>query len=249
MKKAIIIQARLSSTRLPGKVLREFSNGKTLIEILLLRLKELKKQNIQIIVATSDTKSDDVLADYLAAKFDWVTIFRGDLNNVMKRYYDAAIVNEIETIIRVTADCPFIDAEVVSKMLESFEDSNLDYLANTMPPNLSTFSDGFDVEIFTRAALLRQMNLPGLTLKDKEHVTFLFWGTTHFKTGLFNNSETPNFQFKLSVDTLNDFLLAETVVNAIGYMKRFSEIEFFIASDKKISSINSESKKNSGWDL
>jgi spore coat polysaccharide biosynthesis protein SpsF (cytidylyltransferase family) len=249
MKKAIIIQARLSSTRLPGKVLREFSNGKTLIEILLLRIQELNKQNIEIIVATSNTESDDVLVDYLATKFDWVKIFRGDLNNVMKRYYDAAVANDIDTIIRVTSDCPFIDSVVISKMLQVFEDSELDYLANTMPPNQSTFSDGFDVEIFTKAALLKQMNLPDLNLKDKEHVTFLFWRTQYFKTALFANTQTPNFQFKLSVDTMKDFLLADTIIKEIGYMKSYSEIELFIAADENIRNINFGIKKNSGWDL
>jgi len=249
MNKAIIIQARLSSTRLPGKVLREFSNGKTLIEIQLLRIHELIKQNIEIIVATSNTESDDVLVDYLATKFEWVKIFRGDLNNVMKRYYDAAVANDIETIIRVTSDCPFIDSVVISKMLQVFEDSELDYLANTMPPDQSTFSDGFDVEIFTREALLKQMNLPDLNLKDKEHVTFLFWRSQYFKSALFKNTQTPNFQFKLSVDTMKDFLLADTVIKEIGFMKSYDEIELFIDSDENIRNINFGIKKNSGWDL
>jgi spore coat polysaccharide biosynthesis protein SpsF (cytidylyltransferase family) len=249
LRKAIIIQARMSSSRLPGKVLREFSNGKTLIETLLLRLKDLIDQDIEIIVATSNSKSDDILDDYLTANFKWVKVFRGDLNNVMQRYYDAAVANWTDIIIRITSDCPFIDSVVVSKMLQVFEASDLEYLANTMPPDQSTFSDGFDVEIFTRAALLKQMNLPELTVKDKEHVTFLFWGTPYFKTALFANTETPNFQFKLSVDSMKDFELADNIIKAIGYKKSFSEIEFFIAADENIKNINSESKKNSGWNL
>jgi spore coat polysaccharide biosynthesis protein SpsF (cytidylyltransferase family) len=249
LKKAIIIQARMSSKRLPGKVLREFGNGKTLLEIQLLRIQELTEQDIEIIVATSKTQSDDVLVDYLSTHFKWVKIYRGDLNNVMQRYYDAAITNSIGTIIRITADCPFIDPVVVSKMLQVFEESDLDYLANAMPPGESTFSDGFDVEIFSIAALLKQMNLPGLTEKDKEHVTFLFWGTTHFKTALFANTETPNFQFKLSVDSMEDFVLADTIIKSIGYKKSFSEIEFFIAANENVRNINSENKKNSGWNL
>jgi spore coat polysaccharide biosynthesis protein SpsF len=167
----------------------------------------------------------------------------------MQRYYDTAFANSVDTIIRITSDCPFIDPLVVSKMLQVFEESDLDYLANAMPPDKSTFSDGFDVEIFTTSALLKQMNLPELTVKDKEHVTFLFWGTTHFKTALFANTETPNFQFKLSVDSMKDFMLADTIIKAIGYKKSYSEIEFFIAADENISNINSESKKNSGWNL
>ena len=239
----------MSSTRLSGKVLREFCNGKTLIEILLLRLQELIDQDIEIIVATSNTVSDDVLANYLFTNFKWVKVFRGDLNNVMQRYYDAAIVNGVDTIIRITSDCPFIDSVVVSKMLHVFEESDLEYLANTMPPEQSTFSDGFDVEIFSVAALMKQMNLPELTVKDKEHVTFLFWGTPHFKTALFANNETPNFQFKLSVDSMKDFILADTIIKAIGYKKSYSEIEFFIAADENIRNINLGIKKNSGWNL
>jgi spore coat polysaccharide biosynthesis protein SpsF (cytidylyltransferase family) len=249
MKKAIIIQARMSSTRLLGKVLREFSNGKTLIEILLLRIQELTEQDVEIIVATSNTESDDVLVDYLATHFKWVKVFRGDLNNVMQRYYDAAVAHGVDIIIRITSDCPFIDSVVVSKMLQVFERSDLEYLANAMPPNQSTFSDGFDVEIFTIVSLWKQMNLPELTLKDKEHVTFLFWGTPHFKKGIFANTETPNFQFKLSVDNIDDFVLADTIIKSIGYKKSYSEIELFIAADESIRNINLGNKKNSGWGL
>lgn len=249
MKKAVIIQARMSSTRLSGKVLRELSNGKTLIEILLLRIQELTEQDIEIIVATSNTESDDVLVEYLATHFKWVKVFRGDLKNVMQRYHDAAVANGVETIIRITSDCPFMDHVVVSKMLQVFEKSDLEYLANTMPPDQSTFSDGFDVEIFTTTALLKQMNLPELTPKDKEHVTFLFWRTQYFKTALFENTQTPNFQFKLSVDSMNDFLLADTIIKEIGYNKTYSEIEFFIEGNENIKKINSENKKNSGWGL
>lgn len=239
----------MSSTRLPGKVLKKFSNGKPLIEILLLRLQELTEQGIEMIVATSNTESDDVLANYLATYFKWVKIFRGDLNNVMQRYYDAAVTHEVDTIIRITSDCPFVDSVIVSKMLQAFEDSDLEYLANTMPPDQSTFSDGFDVEIFTTAALLKQMNLAELTVKDKEHVTFLFWRTQYFKTALFENTQTPNFQYKLSVDCINDFVLADTIIKEIGYNKRYSEIEFFIAGNENVRKINSEIKKNSGWNL
>lgn len=239
----------MSSTRLSGKVLRELSNGKTLIEILLLRIQELTEQDIEIIVATSNTESDDVLVDYLATHFKWVKVFRGDLNNVMQRYYDAAVANGVDTIIRITSDCPFIDSVVVSKMLQVFEESDLEYLANAMPPDQSTFSDGFDVEIFTIVSLRKQINLPELTVKDKEHVTFLFWGTPHFKTALFANTETPNFQFKLSVDSMEDFVLADTIIKSIGYKKSYSEIERFIAADESIRNINSGNKKNSGWGL
>jgi spore coat polysaccharide biosynthesis protein SpsF len=249
MKKAIIIQARMSSVRLPGKVLREFSNGKTIIEVLLLRIQQLKEENIEVIVATSNTKSDDVLVEYLMTHFKWVKVFRGNLNNVLERYYDAAVANSVDIIIRITSDCPFIDPVLISKMLEVFENSNIEYLANAMPPDKSTFSDGFDVEIFSISALIKQMNLPELTVKDKEHVTFLFWGTPHFKTGIFENTETPNFQFKLSVDTIEDFHLADAIIKAIGYNKGFSDIEFFIAENESIRNINSGNKKNSGWDL
>jgi spore coat polysaccharide biosynthesis protein SpsF len=247
LKKAIIIQARMSSTRLFGKVLKLLSNGKTLLEILLLRIQELTEQKIEIIVATSNEESDDILVDYLTINFNWVKIFRGDLNNVMQRYYDAAEANEVDIIVRITSDCPFIDPNIVLKMLHIFDSSDLEYFANAMPPDQSTFSDGFDVEIFTKASLIKQMNLPELSDKDTEHVTFLFWNSTHFKTGVFNNTESPNFQFKLSVDNINDFVLIDSIINKIGYRRSHSEIEYFLAANDNIRNINIESKKNSGW--
>ncbi len=237
----------MSSSRLPGKVLKTLCNGKTLIEILILRIQELRKQNIEIIVATSNDESDNILVDFLTNNFHWLKIFRGDLKNVMQRYYDAALSYEVEVIIRITSDCPFIDPKVISKMLNVFEDSNLDYLANTMPPEKSTFSDGFDVEIFRRDSLQKQMNLPELSVKDKEHVTFLFWNSLHFNIGQFKNTESPNFQFKLSVDNNDDFLMIDSIVKRIGYYNSYSEIEYFIEANEDIRNLNINSKKNSGW--
>jgi spore coat polysaccharide biosynthesis protein SpsF len=239
----------MSSSRLPGKVLKKLSCGETLIGLLLSRIQVLANNNIEIIVATSDSETDDILVDYLNTHFKWVKIFRGSLNNVIERYYQAAEANGVEIIVRITADCPFTDPNVISEMLELFEKSDFDYLANTMPPEKSTFSDGFDVEIFKKSGLARSMILPEITDKDREHVTFLFWNSKHFNIGNFENVKSPNFQFKLSVDSINDFNLIDTIVKNIGVNSSYSEIEYFINSDKNISKINSDSKKNSGWSL
>ncbi len=239
----------MSSSRLPGKVLKKLNTGETLIGVLLSRIYKITSENIDIIVATSDSEIDDILVEYLNIHFDWVKIYRGSLNNVLERYYLAAVENDIDIIVRVTADCPFTDPTIISEMLEIYEKSDYDYYANTMPPEKSTFSDGFDVEIFNRKGLHKVMNLTDITDKDKEHVTFKFWNSSNFKIGLFENIKSPNFQFKLSVDSIKDFMLIDAIVKSIGTKMSYNDIEYFIDSNKEMSKINSESKKNSGWSI
>jgi spore coat polysaccharide biosynthesis protein SpsF len=247
VKKAVIIQARMSSSRLPGKVLKQISNGETIIGVLLTRLKELINNEIDIIVATSDSESDDILVNFLSYNYKWVKIFRGSLDNVLQRYSKAADFYGIDTIIRITSDCPFTDPLIILEMLNFFGKDDYDYISNTMPPDRSTFSDGFDVEIFSKNALKRLAGIPEITAKDKEHVTFLFWKSNYFKTGLFVNCKSPNYQFKLSVDTIDDFRLIDSIVAKIGTGCTYSEIEEYLCNNSHLQKINENSKKNSGW--
>ena len=135
IKTLAIVQARMGSSRFPGKVLKEI-NGKYLIQILLYRL-SLSKKIDKIVLATTKKAEDDKLANEVnKLGFD---VFRGSENNVLSRYYNAAKKYQPDTIIRVTGDCPIIDPELVDKIISSYQKNNVDYISN-VDPNLPRWS-------------------------------------------------------------------------------------------------------------
>ena len=141
-----IIQARMGSTRLPGKVLKKINNI-SLIEILLKRLEKSRLIN-KTIIATSTNKENDELVS--AVRRLGIEVFRGSENDVLRRYYDAAKLYNFNTIVRITGDCPIIDPNIVDDVISLYQKSNVDYASNTEPP---TFPDGLDVEVFSLNAL------------------------------------------------------------------------------------------------
>ena len=127
-----IVQARMGSKRFPGKVLKKI-DGRSLIEILLKRLSSSKRID-DIILATTDNSQDDVLADDV--KNMGFPVFRGSTDDVLDRYYKAAMIYKPKTIIRITGDCPLIDPELVDKVIYFFEDNELNFLENFGKPNV-----------------------------------------------------------------------------------------------------------------
>jgi glutamate-1-semialdehyde 2,1-aminomutase len=160
---AAIVQARMSSTRLPGKVLKTVGE-KTLLEILLRRL-EKSIMIDHIVVATSTHPSDDEIQKECARL--GVAVFRGPLEDVLLRYLEAANEIECEVVVRITADCPFVDPEIVDKAVNKFLSADHEYVSNTNPP---TYPDGFDVEVFP-ISILRQAASETTSPFDREHVT------------------------------------------------------------------------------
>ena len=131
-KTGIIIQARMGSKRLPGKVMKEI-NGKPLIYYLLKRVQLSSIKNI--FVATSVENNNKILLDYLSNNFPKIITYKGSEDNVFSRYLDIARKYSLETIIRLTADCPLIDYRIINKMYDNFKSNNLnlDYFSNTTP--------------------------------------------------------------------------------------------------------------------
>ena len=138
-----IVQARMNSSRLRGKVLKKIG-PLTCIELLLKRLSKSKLIN-KIIVATSTNPQDNILYNQLSEM--GVECFRGEEQNVLKRFVDLLRNTNATNIIRITGDCPLIDPLLVDKIIKVFLERNVDYGSNVNPP---TFPDGMDVEIFSR---------------------------------------------------------------------------------------------------
>lgn len=158
-----IVQARMSSTRLPGKTLADI-NGKPMLLHVVERVRRAGGVD-QVLVATSDRPSDDPLAAVCDAND--VLCFRGSENDVLDRFYRAARAHSATTVVRITADCPLLDGSVLDKTVAKYRGGGYDYVANNLE---HTYPDGLDVEVFSFAALERAWR-EATQPAEREHVT------------------------------------------------------------------------------
>jgi spore coat polysaccharide biosynthesis protein SpsF len=164
-KNLAILQARMGSSRLPGKVMLEI-NDIPMIKFQIDRICKSKIDNI--VIATSTDSSDDILVEYLNSIN--VEVRRGPQNDVAARFQQILEEYNPKNFLRLTADCPFVMPQLIDQMLDHFHRSDVDYLSNTTPP---TFPDGLDIEIIKTSAF---KSLVGSKLTDleREHVTLGF---------------------------------------------------------------------------
>ncbi len=216
-KVSVIVQARMGSSRLPGKVMLPVEN-KTLISFLLDRIAHAKTVD-EVIVAIPDTHQDQVLKQHLEEK--GCSVYVGSEADVLSRYYEAASAFRAEVIVRITADCPLTDPALVDKMVSTFLEHNPDYCSNIFPP---TYPDGFDVEVFSFTALQKIF----LSEKDayaREHVTVAL---RNGEFTVYNVAQTPNLSStKLSVDTVQDYDRVCSVVSKLQDVEKFSWVQAF----------------------
>ncbi len=158
-----VLQARMSSSRLPGKVMMKI-NGQPMIYWQILRILESKRID-RLIVATSIDPTDDSLVDFLESKS--VTVYRGSLQNVLSRFTEISSKFPCNALIRLTGDCPLVMPQLIDSMVEKFYAENVDYLSNTLE---LTFPDGLDVEILD-SKVLGRLTAFVLDQKELEHVT------------------------------------------------------------------------------
>ena len=242
MKIGIIIQARMGSTRLPGKVLSEIV-GKPLIEHVVLRVKKSKYAD-QIIVAITNKKQDDRLVEFL--KLLDVSIFRGSEEDVLDRYYQAAKKYHLDIIVRVTGDCPLIDLTVVDNTIQYFLHNDYDYVSNTVK---ETFPDGLDVEVFSFECLEQSYNTAHLP-SEREHVTpFTRNHPEKFKIGNFkNNVDLSNLRW--TVDEMDDLEFDRAIYRELYHLNPFFDMQDVLNILKKhpeLEKINAGIKRNEGY--
>ena len=244
---AAIIQARMGSTRLPGKVLRELS-GIPMLQFQVNRVRKSRLLN-QVIVATSTLPQDDEIASFCSGND--IPCFRGSENDVLSRYYETAKAYSVDTVVRLTADCPLVDPAVIDRSIELFENGGLDYVANTVPPETSHFPDGSDVEIFSIQALERA-NREATSESDREHVTFYFWKSEQknsFSSGQLDNDQDWS-KYRFTVDYPEDYDVVTRIVESLNRSNQFGSLEEIIAILKKNSDIvklNSQYYFGVGW--
>jgi len=237
-----IVQARMGSTRFPNKVMSKINNH-TLIEILLKRLSKSKLIN-KIILATTDLESDDLLQAHVEEI--GFNVFRGDSDNVLKRYYETAIKFNADIIVRITGDCPLIDSSIVDDVINLYLNNKVDYAANTFPP---TFPDGLDVSVFSFKALEAAF-LNANSNFDKEHVTPYIRNSDSFtKINLSNNIDLSNNRW--TVDEKIDYELIKLIFDHFEpniFFDYKSILEFKI-KNLKLFEMNKDIKRNGGSSL
>jgi len=163
MRVVAIVQARMGATRFPNKVMQHIG-ATPMIGLLLERLRRARKVD-QVAVATSIDPRNAPLVDFVTSMgFD---IYQGSETDVLARYYEGAVKLKADVIVRVTGDCPLIDANLVDEVIETFLARDVDYASNIAPP---TFPDGLDVEVF-RFAALEQAHREATLPAHREHVT------------------------------------------------------------------------------
>lgn len=212
MKVYIFIQSRYSSTRLPGKALLKINNT-PIVEIC---YKRIEKGFENLMVLTSTECSDDVLEDFFKEKE--MNYFRGDLNNVLKRFHDASIQNKIDDddlVVRLTADNIFPDSGFLSDMIRYFKENGCEYLTSSKPESRLPY--GLSAEIF-RNKYLKDAYSNAKTNFEKEHVTP--WiienvPVSFFKTDKFNDDLS---QLRCTIDTDEDFTSMENLFCDISDM-------------------------------
>lgn len=201
-----IIQARLGSTRLPGKVLLKVGK-KTLLQYEIERLQQAKNLD-KIVIATGDNRENDAIAK-LCRRIK-VDCFRGSESDVLGRYYQCSLkYPRYKNIIRITGDCPLIDPAVVDEVIEYYQKNHYDYVSNVVVKE-ETYPDGMDVEIFSKNILFEAARKE----KDpfsREHINIYMLRGRHIKRG--SLSAGHNWaHFRFTVDYKEDFEVIKFLV-------------------------------------
>ena len=202
-----ILQARTSSSRLPGKVLLPLL-GEPMLARQVERLRRCQRID-QLILATSDDASDDALAE-LAGHLE-LPCYRGSLNDVLDRFYQAAVPWQPTHVVRLTGDCPLADPAVIDACIDLHLQGGYDYTSNCLPP---TFPDGLDVEV-VRFPVLETAWREAARAVEREHVTyFIHQQPSRFKLGNLAQ-DTDQSALRWTVDEPEDFMLVSQIYQAL----------------------------------
>lgn len=209
MKTVIIVQARMTSTRLPGKVMKRVL-GKPLLEYQLERLQRVKLAD-EIVIATTTNQTDEPIVELCNSLS--VACFRGSEDDVLSRYYGAATAHKADLVVRVTSDCPLIDPQVIDTVIDYClqNQSHYDYVSNSLE---RTYPRGMDTEVFSFSTLQQAFG-EATAQPDREHVTpFIYRQPARYRLGHVIYSEDCSHH-RWTVDTPEDFELIQKIIEAI----------------------------------
>mgnify|MGYP001196473203 CR=1 FL=1 len=212
MKIVALVQARMGSIRLPGKVLIKIA-GKSIIELLLTRLSKSSELDT-IVVATSDESQNDQLQSVVESLGYQCT--RGSEKDVLDRFYQSAKSVDADAIVRITGDCPLVDPVLVDQCIQAYKKSHVDYFSNIDP---ATFPDGLDIEVMSFSSIERANNETSSEF-DREHVTPYIRNSSLFTKDSISHAEDLS-DYRWSVDEPEDLIVVTNI------FKHFSPDIFF----------------------
>jgi|TARA_B100000315_G_scaffold229935_1_gene239899 spore coat polysaccharide biosynthesis protein SpsF len=239
----IIIQARMLSSRLPGKVVKDIE-GSPMIAHVIRRVKR-SKFGANVCLATTGESADDIL-ERIAAQEE-VACFRGSRDDVLSRYYEAAKQNHAEMIVRITGDCPVIDPQVIDRVVEHHIETKAEYTSNIHPP---TFPDGLDVEVFS-FDVLERARAQANKIYQREHVTAYMWENTDmFSNQNIVHTEDLN-KLRWIVDEEEDLQFMRNLFHQLYAAEKkdfvMSDILEVFRRDQQLREINQGIQRNEGF--
>ena len=229
-----IIQARMGSSRLPGKVLMDLGGETTLARVV--RRLQRSRQVTKIVVATTTARGDQAIireCEHLQ-----VVCFRGEEQDVLDRYYQAASANAADAVVRVTSDCPLIDPELVDETVEVFRDEHADYASNVFP---RTYPRGLDTEVFSFDALDRAWR-EAREAHQREHVTpYLYEHPQIFKLASLSGAADYS-RYRWTLDTREDLELLRAIYSRFHGRDDFSwqEVLRLMEREPELAELNSQ---------
>jgi len=202
-----IVQARVSSTRLPGKALKKIYGKEMLLRVIDRILNSEKIQ--QVVVATTDREEDNAVERLVTDYSKYVSVFRGSVNNVLDRYYNAALKAHADIIVRITSDCPLVDPKVIDLHIEKFFEKNVDYLSSRIKKR--TWPHGIECEVFLFSALEKAAK-NAIDPFDKEHVTPYIYSSHKDEFSVYELSYSKDISsYRFTVDYPEDLIFIESI--------------------------------------
>lgn len=232
MKVVAVVQARMESTRLPGKVLMDIE-GQTMLGRVIERVRQARELN-DVVVATTDRPADKAIVE--ACGQLGVAVYQGDSDDVLDRYYQVVKQHEARVVVRVTADCPLIDPEIIDQVVTVFLEDEADYASNTLT---RSYPRGLDVEVFSTAALERAWGEADQQ-HQREHVTPYFYQNPKlFKLKAVAHAEDLS-HLRWTVDRQEDLELVREIYSRLpaDYVVSWQEIVALIYREPDLLTIN-----------
>ncbi|MFW5889614.1 MAG: cytidylyltransferase domain-containing protein [Bacillota bacterium] len=239
-KVVAIIQARMGSTRLPGKVMKDLS-GRPVLWHDIQRIKQSKIID-EIIIATTTKEQDRVIYE---KALEWGgKAFRGSEEDVLKRYYDAAAENNVETVVRITSDCPLIDSKVIDEIIKYYDDHDYTLVTNAGSDLKNrTYPRGLDTEVFSFEVLEEVFN-QAEEKYQREHVTPYIY--ENYDDIYYYKNDKDLSGYRLTLDTKEDYELIKAIYDKLYHGEHdfyLAEIIELLENNKELLKLNEKIKQ------
>lgn len=243
-KIGLITQARISSSRLPAKVLMPLASA-TVLDLHLKRLSRVTRANVFCVATTLEPDSSKIID--IAEHHGW-SAFQGSTDDVLDRFYQAAKFNKLDIVIRLTSDCPLIDPGLVDDLIQKFTQGSYDYGSNCLVP---TLPDGQSAEIFTFSALEKSWRNATLT-SEREHVTPYLWKNSDVKGGHLFKALALRFDkdlsdFRMTLDHPDDLKVISELVRICGEDADLATYVQTLFDNQQLRAVNSRYARNEGY--